>query len=187
MSINLVSEIEKSKFLLVLMQENEYDTKLEELVKVARKKKTKICYICLSTPYSDISDSLKEKGLDAEDFFFIDVISSCYKKMMPQKNCIFLSPPVNLEDLKTAIAAAIKNKNCTLVIFDTISALLIYEQVDSIVKFTHNLISEKMNQEVKKMFIIVKDNKILAEESDSLQKDLEMFADKTLDLSLKKK
>lgn len=182
MTADLLQEIIKNQFLLILLGEKEYLQKLEEIIKSVRKTKTKICYVCLSKPYADVLEDLKDKGVDTSDFIFVDVLTSHYKKPEPVKNCIFVPEPADLSAIRTAIKKAVEEKECSVILFDTISTLLIYQETSSIVKFTHHLLTEEKQENVKKLFIVLKGGEIPEEENQRLVKDLMMFADKTLDL-----
>lgn len=183
MTFNLVDEIEKNRFLLILLGEKEYQQKLEEIIKSAEETKTHICYVCLSKPYTDVVGELEAMGTNVDDFFFIDVLMSHYKKPEPAKNCVFLLSPTDLGAIKNAINDAIEKNNCSVILFDTISTLLIYQQTDPIVKFTNSIVSEKVQENVKKLFIILKGNDVPMDDVNKLTKDLELFADKKLDLT----
>ncbi|MCK5281901.1 MAG: hypothetical protein KAK00_00695 [Nanoarchaeota archaeon] len=181
--MNIIEEIVKNQFLLILLHEEEYLKQLEEIVKSLEKTNKKICYVCLSKPYTDILEMLKDKEINTDKFFFIDVLSSHYKAPAPANNCIFVPAPTALEYIKVAIAKAVNEMDCGAVIFDTISTLLIYEECSSIVRFTHELSLEKNQENVKKLFIVLKDGTIPKVDNEELLKDLSMFADKTIDLA----
>ena len=108
-------------------------------------------------------------------------MSSHYEKPKPKSNCIFLDSP-NLKSIKEAIAKAIEKENCSVLLFDTISALFIYQGSFNILRFTHSLMVEEREENVKKVFIVLKKGIVPEEENVKLIKDLEMFVDKTLDL-----
>jgi len=59
---------------------------------------------------------------------------------------------------------------------------LIYQESFPILKFTHNLTVGKKEENVKKIYLILKKDSIPEEENKKLIDDLKMFADKTLDL-----
>jgi hypothetical protein len=181
MTLSLLQEIVNNKFLLVLMEEKVYLSKLGEIIKSVEKTKTKVCYVCLSRPYADVMEDLRDKGIDTSDFFFIDVLSSHYREQRPVDNCIFIPAPDDINTIRLAIRRAVEEKKRSVILFDTISALLIYQETSSIVKFTHHLLTEKEQENVKKLFIVLKGDTIPMEENQRLVKDLTMFADKTLD------
>jgi hypothetical protein len=180
---NLIKEITSNKFLLILMNEEHYPEKMDELIKVVEKSKTKICYVCLSKPYEYVVAEFRDKGLNLKDFFFIDVLSSHFSKPKPRDDCIFVSSPSNLDGVKEAVATAVKTKKCSVVVFDTISTLLIYEPNFSIVKFTNSLITEKSHEFTTKLFVILKGDHSIVDDVNLLTKDLEMLADKKIDMS----
>jgi hypothetical protein len=183
MLLDIFQEIVNNKYLLILLDEREYPSKLEEIIKSMEKTKIRICYVCLSKPYTDVMGDLKNKDIDTKDFFFIDVLTSHYKEPEPVENCIFIQEPTDLAAIRVAIRKAVKMRKRNVIFFDTISTLLIYQQTSSIVKFTHHLLTEE-NENVKKLFIALKGDSAPIEEIQRLVKDLTMFADKTLDLGM---
>ncbi len=183
MADDLIRDITENKFVLLLLKESEYLGKLKDMLKSVEKTNTKICYVCLSKPYKDVVAEIEESGMSTDGIFFIDVLSSHYGPPEPSNNCIFLSSPSDLEEIRKSIMVAVEEKNCSAVIFDTISTLLIYQQTHSIVKFTNSLVSEKKQQNMKKLFIVLKDESAPTGDVSMLTKDLEMFADKKIDLS----
>jgi len=182
MTVDVLQEIINNKFLLILMEEEAYLSKLDEIIKSVEKTKTRICYVCLSKPYTDVMEDLKRKGISTSNFFFIDVLTSHYKEPERVKNCIFIPSPNNLTAIQIAIRKAVEEKECSVILFDTISTMLIYQQTSSVVNFTHHLLAEGKQENVKKLFIVLKHDTIPAEENQRLIKDLGMFADKTLDM-----
>jgi archaellum biogenesis ATPase FlaH len=180
--MNVINDIIQNRFVLVLLNEKQYMDRLNKIVESVERSKNKICYICLSRPYKDVLSELKKNKINTKSFFFIDVLSSHYGKLSPRKNCIFLDSPDDLKSIKKAIGAAIKKGKCSVILFDTISALLIYQENFSILKFTHSLTTESKKENVKKIFIALKDNSVLYRENKELLNDLRMFADKTVDM-----
>jgi KaiC/GvpD/RAD55 family RecA-like ATPase len=182
MTVDLFREIINNKFLLILMEEDAYLSKLEEIIKSVEKTKTKICYICLSKPYKDVTEDLKAKGFDVGDFFFIDVLSSHYRSQKATEDCLFVSSPNDLGGIREAVKKATRDEKCSVILFDTISTMLIYQQTWSVVRLTHDIVTDNLQENVKKLFIVLKGDSIPREESQRLVSDLAMFADKALDV-----
>ena len=182
MSLDLIQEIAKSKFLLILLEEKEYTAKLQEIIKSVENTRTKICYVCLSKPYTDVMEDIRKQKFNVSDFFFIDVLSSHYKEQESVGNCIFVSAPTNLAAVREAVRKAVEDKKCSVILFDTISTLLVYQETSSIVKFTHHILTDKEQENTKKLFIVLKGDTASGKENKTLIKDLSMFADSTLDL-----
>ena len=167
--MELFNEIFENKFLLVLLTEQQYEKRLSEMIKNLEKDHKTICYICLSRPYKEIASSLQS--------------ASHYKKPANIDNCIFLQDPSGLAALQYAIAKAVSEKHCSVIIFDTISSLLMYEQTHDIVRFTHQLTIEETYKDTNKVFVILKESSSLAEYYETLVKDMEMFSDKKIDIA----
>lgn len=183
MEADILREIASNNFLLILMDEKGYADKMAELVRSVHGKGGRICYICLSKPYADVLEELKERGFQSDDFVFIDVLTSHYGPPPHAKNCIFISSPRDLSEIKDAIVDAVEKGGCTAVVFDTISTLLIYEQNHSIVRFANSIISEKKQETSKKLFIVLKEERHSDEDILSLAGDLELLADKRIDMT----
>lgn len=172
-----------TNLLLLLINEEQYTSQIREIAKSVEKTKNTICYVCLSRTYKDVVDEFKENGIDTRRFIFIDTLSSHYGLPKPEKKCIFLNSPDDLESIKKAIEELIEKEKCSVLLFDTISALLIYQKTFSILKFTHSLTTEKNKEHLKKLFIVLKNGTVPEKEHIELVNDLQMFADRTLDLS----
>ena len=179
--MNILDNVAENSFVLILLTPDQYVSNLDDIVKSAKKSRTKICYVCLSKPYRDVVEHLTASGIDTSGFFFVDALTSHYKKPEPAKNCIFLNSPSDGVALKNAIRDVTEREKCSVVLFDTISTLLIYQESSEIVKLAHSLSSE-IHCEVKKLFIVMKGEKYVDGQED-LTKDLEMFADKKLDMT----
>lgn len=175
--MDILDDISNNKFVLVMLSEKEYDEKLLGIV--SHLESHQICYVCLSKPYRDVIEQFKRMNLDYGKFFFIDVLTSHYSNPSKTQNCIFLDNPSNLEQIQSSVNIAISKHNCSTVVFDTISSLLVYEHGYNMVKFTHNLAIHEESQKINKIFIVLKDGDY-AQESDSIVKDIQMFADKTI-------
>ncbi len=179
---NMQKIINQNDFLLLLLSEEQYMSRLYKIIKSIKGRDNKICYVCLNKPCDDIIADFKENGIDTGSFFFIDVLSSHYGTPKPRKNCVFLDSPGNLEAIKKAIETTLNKENCGILLFDTISTLLIYQEKFPILTFTHSLKAEKRKDNIKKVYIVLKKGDAPEKESTDLINDLEMFADRTVDM-----
>jgi archaellum biogenesis ATPase FlaH len=169
----------RNRFLLVMLNESEYEKNFSVMLKGVGKSGKKICYVCLSSTYKDVVASLKKKGIDTSRFFFIDTLTSHYNPS-EARNCIFVSSPAALEELRKAIKATVEKESCSIIIFDTITSLLIYQETSSIVRFASSIAGNKEYENTKKVFIVMKDMERVKKENLSMMKDISMFADKTI-------
>ena len=90
---------------------------------------------------------------------------------------IIATIPVNIDILQTAITRILK-KGYNTVIVDAISSLLIYQEASTIVRFTHNILTEE--KKAKKIFIMLKAYPTIGNQQ-ALLEDMNMFTDKRID------
>jgi len=141
-----------------------------------------VCYVCLSKPYTDVMENLKEEHLSCDNMFFVDTLSSLSYALSPVSKCLFVRGMENLENLRSTVRKAIKKHDCGTVVFDSISALLVYQPSYAIVKFTHNLLNDEAYGTTKKVYVTLNETGIYRDESAKLIKDLNLFADRTIEL-----
>src|SRR3989338_5333618 len=110
--MEILRDISENKFVMVLLNEEQYNHKLAEIIKGVDINHTGICYVCFSKPYKDVIEYLKGIGVNVEKFFFIDVLSSHYTKQKKVDNCIFIEESDRLTALRDAISKAVNEKNC---------------------------------------------------------------------------
>ena len=126
MKEDIFEEMEKSRFLVFRLRDTGYPGRIQEIAAAAEKKHRDVCYVCLSNTYEDVLAWMGPAGIDTSKFYFIDTMSSYYGKREHTGRCFFASSPSSLDEIKGALASAIKEKKCELVIFDAISSLLEY-------------------------------------------------------------
>jgi archaellum biogenesis ATPase FlaH len=177
MSVDLIQEIAKNKFLLILLEEKEYPAKLEDIIRSIERTKTKVCYVCLSSTYEDVLSWMSSAGIDSQKFYFIDTMTRYYEERVSNEKCFFVSSPSSLDEIKEVLLKAIKERGYEIVIFDAISSLLEYKDLFSILKFTHALMTEDNYAKAKKLYIVMSGDSLPEKESKKLVSDLRMFAD----------
>ena len=133
-------------------------------------------YVTLNKPYSAMKDILKKAGIDTRLIIFIDAVTKAEQKK--KNDCLFIGSPENLSDISIAMDQAVralpKNK---FLFFDSLNTLLVYNEVQTVVKFIHFLASKMRVWKVKGIIISLekKANKELIDE-------LSQFCDIKLDL-----
>jgi len=183
--MDIGNKLTRHRTLLVILDEEEYEEKIGEVWKSLGKLGKRICYVCLNKPYKDVIADLKNQGVDVKNFFFIDVLSSYYRRQEPLENCIFVPAPTDMGSIMKAISRAVKEKGCEIVVFDTLSTFLVYKQNYLILKFTHRVLHENLT-DAKKILITLKGGDILGKEREGLIKDLVMFVDVSVTLGGRK-
>lgn len=177
--------MKKNEFMVVVTDESKYYDVLDTMLKDVKKSRGKICYVCLNRTYKDVCELIKKNKISTENFIFVDTLSSYYQLQKPTKKCVFVSAPSALGEIQKAVLNLVEKKDCKLVIFDTISTLLIYKQPENVVRFTNDLMITVKDKAkgIIYIYVIIKTDQILRSEHQELIEDLAMFAEKVVNLS----
>jgi len=97
----------------------------KSILRLIKKSKKKVCYITLNKTADSLKDSFKKGKINTGRFYFVDCITMGIKKPKKTDNCDFIAAPHFLDEISDSIKKAIK-KNHTLVIFDSLSNLLVH-------------------------------------------------------------
>ena len=184
--MDLTKEMRRNKTILVVLDEKQYEDKIIEIVRSLGKVDKKICYLCFNKTYKDMIEDLKNQNIDVKKFFFIDVLSSYYKRQEPRENCIFIPTPTDTVSIMKALTKAVKEKGCEVVVFDTISTFLIYKQNYLVLKFAYKLLQEHLRDK-RSILITLRGGDLLNKEREALIKDLSMFADVSIVIESERK
>ena len=145
------------------------------------KKETKnkeIIYVTTNKPYSHLINLFKEEKLDADKIFFIDCISEQVGAKQETSHCLFLGSPQQITGLSLAINKAVDlMSNETLVFFDSLSTLLVYNNEQVVGKFTNFLINKLRTKNVSTIMLTL--------ESDSdkkIIKTIQSFVDEVTEI-----
>ena len=151
------------KVSLYVLDSGKYFEGVAKLVKAAERKN--IVYVTTNKPYNFVMNAFKKKGINTDKIFFIDCISSQAKeKATYAKNCVFINSPQNLTALSIAVSEAVKSiKGSKILFLDSLGVLLIYNDANTVGKFSNFLLSKMRMNDV--------DAVMLALESDA-EKDV---------------
>ena len=177
----IIKNLDKS-FLVFLLSQAKYETDYYFVLDMLSKTHNKICMVLTNDLYHNLTARMKKAQIDINNFFFIDLLSGHYKKPIPVKNCVFLSK-YEIKEILEAIDNAVKKDNSNLLIFDNFAQLLFHFPSYKICKFANTLKVKDEYSNVKKIFIMQKDNDLLTEDNKRLTNDLELFADKIIELN----
>jgi hypothetical protein len=163
-------EIDGGKILLVSVGSKQYREATGDLMEFSRKFK-KTCYVTLNDPYENI------KAKAGSAMVFIDCVTSTIKSPKSEEGVIFVSSPRALTEISIAIKKAIESFKMDFIIFDSLSALLVYEKSLSAMKFVHSMILTLRNAKTSAVLVILKEDV-----SEEVMKDLSMFVDKVVEV-----
>lgn len=177
MTIDMQKEIDENQVVLVIVPNDIYLDKVTELTKALAEGHEKTVYVSLNKPYTSLVGLLHKNSIDPNKFYFIDAVTSTVMTPEPTKNCDYVSNPGALTELGLHISKVLTDEKPDATFFDSLSTLLVYEKGTTVIKFVHALIS-KLRVLGGKCVLTC-----LEEDVDStLIKDLNMFADKVINL-----
>ena len=172
MPVNVSTTIKKNQITVFVIPSKSYQNKIGEISKALADLKKKVCYVSLNKPYKSIRDRLKEAGTSAEDFYFVDAVSSKVGSVESTEKVVFVSSPRALTELNIAITKCLGLWKPDVVLFDSLSTLLVYEGASSVLRFVHSVASNLRVKGKSCVFTVLKEDL-----QNELSKDLGMFAD----------
>lgn len=117
-------------------------------------------YITFNKSYTKIISSLNEQGLSSKNLYIIDAITGNKSKTSSlSKNCYCLNHPQSLTELSITITNLLKTNQYQFIIFDNLSAFLIYNNTETTERFIHYMIGKVQYFGIKSFFISLKDKK----------------------------
>ncbi|MFH0835954.1 MAG: hypothetical protein V1834_02215 [Candidatus Micrarchaeota archaeon] len=163
---------------LVLSSSQNYVQATLSLVKALTRGKVSCVYVTVNKPSSIISRLLVKNKVAKEKVFFVDCASSLVREDTTRvKNAVFVSPR-NLSGISIAVNELIKSiPGPKVVLFDSLSTLLIYNSLGSIEKFSHFMTNRFRLAGVQAVLLSVEDDM-----DQSLLKTLSKFCDEVIRL-----
>jgi len=168
---------EDGEVIVLLIPDEEYSKRILEITKELSKISSKLCYVSLNIPFNTLERNFQAKEIDVSKFYFIDAISQTAEIPRDRKNCEYISSPGALTELSLAISNVLETQKFDYIIFDSLSTLLVYETPIIVTKFVHSLMAKVRVVGCKAIFTILKQDS-----SSMLLKDINMFADKILNV-----
>ncbi len=151
------------EFIVLLLEDakNYAKNNITVIKHIVNDRKYSIIYLSMNRPYDAIVDKLKKSKVNTGNIFFIDAISKMIKSN-PSKalNCLHISSPSSLTELSIASATAVKNikKKKKLLYLDSLSTLFMYNKSNTVVRFSHSLISMVRRNGASGILITIKKN-----------------------------
>ncbi len=177
MKKNIDKDIRKNDIIVFLIPNKKYSAVLADIIKTVSKSYKKICYVSLNKPCYTVVKDFSEARADTKKLFFIDCVSQ-NAKQSKGINVSYVSSPKALTELNIAINKVLGIQKTELMVFDSLSTLLVYQQTMTIIKFVHSIISTLRNNGSKAVFLCLKEDI-----KTDLVKDISMFADKVVHTS----
>ena len=159
----------------VIPKDDDYAIAGQEIISFLDKNlKSSGIYVTLSKSHCDVVEKLEEQNINLKNFFFID---NNEDGKCGAQNCIFLGRNKSLTALSLAIAEVSKDKSIKFIFFDSLTTLLIYNELETVERFIHYFVSKIKNMEVVLFMMRVEEEK-----TKKLIPVLSQFCDKVIRL-----
>lgn len=178
MAFDLKAELGQNMVVTLVIPNEIYVSNITEIAKQLAANHNKICYISLNKLYQPLIRNLKAHEVDINKFFFVDGITRTAVVDPGQvENCVFVSSPSSLTELGITIQKTVSEQQSEAVLFDSLSTLLVYEDIQVVKQFVHLIVSQISATNCVAIFTCLEGDK-----ESELIKDLSMFVDKVIHL-----
>ncbi|MAG18438.1 MAG: hypothetical protein CL944_03125 [Candidatus Diapherotrites archaeon] len=176
--IHSLNELKEPFTILALVEPKEYSGIRDGIIQKYSKSDVQVIFLSLNAGYLKIMQDLQKENLDPNKIFFIDMIS-IERNLEPKKapNVVYLESPKDLTEAMIQVVKKFDGKAKTILVLDSISTLLIYNDKSSTEKFVHTLIG-KTNANKSSALLLTSD----AKQNEVITKTIAQFVDKTIAL-----
>ncbi len=180
--LRYLEELPKEQFTALLLVEPTNYSKINyELLRLLiNHTKGKGIYVTLNRAYEFVEETLKKEKIDTEQIVFIDAISKgTGKNIVSRENVEYIESPRDLTALSVILDETYQKmtEKPKFMVFDSISTLLIYNDVSSVERFTHLIIGKLREWRMKGVLLMVK-----SEEHRGVVNSLSQFCDRILEI-----
>ena len=126
--------------ILAIISDSAYQSKIYQIIKDAEKTSNKTVYVSLNKTYRSLVKGFEEDHVNLNKFFFIDTITATLMPAQDNDSCMFVRSPNDVKSLYSGIIKAVKTTNADLLIFDSLSSLTTYKNVEQIIHFVTTLL-----------------------------------------------
>jgi archaellum biogenesis ATPase FlaH len=159
----------KKEITLLIIPGSSYKKKVLGVVTKLSGKFKAICYVNINQQMDALLTDFTKQKINTDKFLFVDAITK--KSKEEANNCIYIGSPNALTELSVTIKKVLKTNKFDAFIFDSLSSLLTYHSVNSLIKFVHDLFAEVKKSNVVAVFTMQ------AGTDKNLLSDVSMFAD----------
>jgi len=173
MPLDLKKEIGFNSAVTLVVPNEIYTNNILSVAQQLAASYSRICYVSLNKLYMPLTRNLQGNNVDLSRFHFIDGITKTAVQdpgIVP--NCTFVSGPDKLTELGIAIQKTIAEKKSEVLLFDSLSTLLIYAQNQMVKQFVHSIAGQISATGCIALFTILEGTK-----ENDLIKDLSLFVD----------
>lgn len=141
---------------------NYQKTNLEIVKHLTENKNTPGVYVTLNKPFQTMQKNFKKEKIDIRMVIFIDALTKTSGgKIEKTDRCLFIGAPDNLSDISIAMDQAVRAlpSKEKFVFFDSLSTLLMYNNIATVARFIHFLAGKMRAWEVKGIIVSLRKEK----------------------------
>lgn len=177
--MKVINELGPGRAVLVIVPSELYRKNQISITKQVARKYNRILYVALNESCESMTRDFKEQKIPLQKFYYIDARASATRvEPKAQKNCLFVSSPEALTELKIAISKSCETRGPEVTIFDSLSTLLSYLPDGVVARWTHDVVAKLRECHSSTIFLCLK-----RDEDSYLVKDITMFVDKVIRLT----
>lgn len=174
-------DITENEIILFIVTYKSYQAELVRIAKSVSKRFRRIVYISLNKPAEKIVKILKENKVDTKKILFIDGVTKSVKADAANHGIIFIHSPDNIKEFEAELDEILEKEKLECLVYDSLSAMAIYDNHTEVIKFVHDLITRLMTTHTNAEFICLSDNI-----NSPCVRYVSTLADKVIDLSKEK-
>ncbi len=111
------------------------------------KKNYEVVYVTVNKPFSTLIEGFQKAKIETSKIFIIDAVSP--RGGLRTGNAVFIGSPKELTNISITTTSTIKKlKTAKVLIFDSISTLLVYNKLKIVKEFVHFITNEMKNLKV---------------------------------------
>ncbi len=137
-------------------------------------------YVTLNKPFENMEKIFRKEKIDTDMMIFIDAVTKTSGgKAEKTDKCLFIGSPENLSDISIAMDQAVTSlpSKGKFVFFDSLSTLLLYNNIETVARFIHFLAGKMRVWKVEGVIVSLR-----KEKDKELIDELTQFCDAILDL-----
>jgi len=141
---------------ILLMPKDQYELRYARLVKHFLNNGEKGVCVTVNKSSFDLDKVLDREGIERENLVYVDAVTEMIDSVkLKGKQAVYLESPSDLVDLSIAIEKAVKKLGIgkKFVIVDSLTTLLVYNNEESVEKFTHALSQKIGDWEIQGIFL----------------------------------